>query len=66
MADFIPTSDFSKSLGVKNDSVRRGLCVKGHYLGIRPVKLPNGRLMWPAADRDRLLRGEEPDQQWEG
>jgi len=52
---YIPTSEFSKSLGVKNDTVRRALCVKGDYLGIRPRKLPNGRLLWPSAELDRLL-----------
>jgi hypothetical protein len=42
-----PTSDFAKRFGVKPDTVRRNLCVKGHFLGLRPLKLPNERLLWP-------------------
>ena len=37
---------------------RRNLCVNGHFLGIKPLKLPNGRLLWPADAVDRLLSGE--------
>ncbi|MCJ8501031.1 hypothetical protein [Desulfatitalea alkaliphila] len=59
MNQYLPTSKFAESLGVKNDSVRRGLCVKGHYLGVRPVKLPNGRLMWPAKAVEQLLQLEK-------
>lgn len=41
------TVDAAKILGLKPTTFRRGLCVAGHYLGIKPVKLPNGRLLWP-------------------
>lgn len=38
---------------------RRNLCVKGHFMGIKPLaKLPNGRLLWPAEQVDALLTGE--------
>lgn len=38
---------------------RRNLCVNGHFMGIKPLaKLPNGRLLWPAAQVDALLSGE--------
>ncbi|MDY0222536.1 MAG: hypothetical protein RBR67_15500 [Desulfobacterium sp.] len=42
------TNKLAEKLGVKPDTLRRALCVNGHYLGIRPVKLPNRRLLWPS------------------
>ena len=45
-------------LRVKPQTLRRALCLQGHYFGMRPVKLPNGRLLWDAADLDRLTAGE--------
>jgi hypothetical protein len=43
----LTTEEFARGLGVKAHTVRRGLCVNGHYLGVRPIKLPNRRLLWP-------------------
>lgn len=51
---FLTTSKFSEIFGVKPDTVRRNLCVKGHFLGIKPLKLPNNRLLWPAITPDQL------------
>ena len=56
-AKHLTTNDFAESLGVKGATVRRGLCVHGHYMGIRPVKLPNNRLLWPIDARDRIING---------
>lgn len=36
---------------------RASFCRKGHWLGLTPIKLPNGRLGWPADDAERLLNG---------
>ncbi len=33
---------------VKSQSVRARLCRTGSYFGVRPLKLANGRLAWPA------------------
>ena len=33
---------------VKPQSVRARLCRTGSYFGVRPLKLANGRLAWPA------------------
>lgn len=33
---------------VKAQSVRARLCRTGSYFGVRPLKLANGRLAWPA------------------
>lgn len=42
---------------VKAQSIRASLCRKGHWMGLRPVKAPNGRLLWDAADAARVLNG---------
>jgi hypothetical protein len=57
--DHITTNQLAPTLGVKPNTIIRSLCVNGHYLGMKPRKLPNGRLLWSVADRDRLLHGEE-------
>lgn len=35
---------------------RREYCVKGHFNGVKPAKLPSGRLLWPADAIDALVR----------
>jgi len=39
-------------------SIRAAVCRKGHWLGLRPVKLPNRRLIWDADAAARVLSGE--------
>ena len=41
------TKEFAGLLRVEPATVRRGLCVNCHYMGVRPIKLPNRRLLWP-------------------
>ena len=43
----ISTEEFAQRYFVKPTSIRSHLCRAGSYFGIRPVKLPNGRLGWP-------------------
>ncbi|KAB2891417.1 MAG: monooxygenase [Desulfobulbaceae bacterium] len=50
----MPTHEFAARFGVKGDTVRRNLCVKGHFLGLKPLKLGNGRLLWPATTPEDL------------
>lgn len=38
-------------------SIRASICRKGHWLGLRPVKLANRRLLWDAAEAARVLNG---------
>lgn len=54
----ITTEEFATALRNRPQSIRAGLCRNGHYLGLRPVKLPNGKLLWDAAAVERLLSGE--------
>ncbi len=55
----ITTDELANRLRVVPQTVRAGLCRKGHYLGLKPVKLPNGKLLWDSADADRLLNGNQ-------
>lgn len=41
------TREVAETFHVQPESVRRSLCLNGHYMGYTPVKLPNGRLLWP-------------------
>jgi hypothetical protein len=41
------TEELAKLMGIKADSVRHSLCLHGHYHGLTPIRLPNGRLLWP-------------------
>ena len=55
---FLPTEQFASLYGVKSDTVRRNLCLKGHFLGIKPLKLGNRRLLWPNISPEQLVREE--------
>jgi hypothetical protein len=53
----VPTVEFARCLGVQPATIRRGLCVDGHYMNLKPVKLPNRRLLWPMEEIKRILEG---------
>lgn len=40
-------------------SIRAAVCRNGHWMGLRPVKLPNRRLLWNAAEVERVLSGSK-------
>lgn len=42
----------------KPQTYRKTLSLKGHFHGVKPVKIPGGRLLWPADEIDRLVSGE--------
>jgi len=50
----VTTESLAETIGVKPTSIRVRLCRTGSYFGLRPIKLPNGRLLWPADAIDRL------------
>ena len=43
------TAEFAKANLVKPQTVIVSLSRHGHYMGVKPVKLANGRLIWPIA-----------------
>lgn len=53
----ITTKEFAKIVGVQDTTIHRALCMKGHYLGLRPVKLPNGRLIWSGERVEQIVNG---------
>lgn len=53
--NYVNTLCFAESIGVKPTTVHRNLCVNGHYLGVKPIKLPNGRLLWPEDAIDQII-----------
>ena len=54
----ISTKDLATLLSCVPNTIRRGYCIDGHYLGLRPIKLPNGRLLWSETHALNILRGE--------
>lgn len=52
---YCSTEVFSKKFKVKADTVRRSLCLNGHYLNVVPLKLPTGRLLWPDIPVEEIL-----------
>lgn len=48
------TDDLAQAIGVKPGSIRTRLCRTGSYFGLRPKKLPNGRLLWPGDSVEQL------------
>lgn len=54
----LDTAEAADRLRIRPQTLRRALCLQGHYYGMKPTKLPNGRLLWDSADLDRLTAGE--------
>ena len=50
----ITTEQLAGLLHLKAQSLRAALSREGHYFGLRPRKLPNGRLIWPDDAIQRL------------
>lgn len=48
------TEELARRLGLRPQTLRAALCRNGHYFGLRPTKLPNGRLLWPADAFEKL------------
>jgi len=49
------TEALAEVAGVKPASVRHSYCTKGHYMGLKPIKLPNRLLRWNLAEARRVL-----------
>jgi len=55
---YVSTETLADKLGIKPQTLRAALCRNGHYYGVRPVKMPNRMLRWPADAAARILAGE--------
>lgn len=51
------TAQYARELGIEPESLRKALASKGSYFGVVPTKQANGRLVWPAAELERLKGG---------
>lgn len=59
MQQTIQTAAFARQLGYRPASIRTAVWRNGHFNGIKPIKLPNGRLLWPADAVERLTAADE-------
>ncbi len=41
------TEELAKLFHIRPGTIRRSLCTRGHYQGLIPIKMGNGRLIWP-------------------
>lgn len=53
----LSTEELAAALKVRPQTVRAGLCTNGHYMGLKPTKLPNGRLLWDGTAAEALING---------
>lgn len=53
----LTTTQFARALALEPQSIRKRLSQTGSYFGIRPSKLPNGKLRWPSDGAELLLKG---------
>lgn len=51
----LSTRELAEFMQVTAEGIRVQLSRTGSYHGLRPERLPNNRLLWPADSRERLL-----------
>jgi hypothetical protein len=54
----LSTEELSVLFRNRPQTIRASLCNKGHFCNMRPVKLPNGKLLWDSVEVAALLNGE--------
>lgn len=54
----LTTNALADQLGMRAQSLRKRFAATGSYFGVRPAKLPNGQLRWPADAVERLMKGK--------
>ena len=52
------TALFAQVLCCSSQTIRGGFCRDGHFLGVVPTKLANGRLLWDVAAVARAMLGK--------
>lgn len=58
---YLTTEQMADAIHGQPSTIRTRLCKTGSFYGIKPVKLPSRRLLWPAAAVQALLSGKEVD-----
>ncbi|GJG99148.1 AlpA family transcriptional regulator [Paraburkholderia terrae] len=51
----LTTDEFAAELGMSAQSIRKRYSQTGSYFDLRPIKLPNRRLLWPADALEQLI-----------
>lgn len=54
----LTTEEFALGAKTKPNTIRTRLCKTGSFYGIKPIKLPSGRLLWPADAVQALINGK--------
>lgn len=54
----LSTAELAACGKVVPQSIIASVCRNGHWMGLRPIKLPNRRLLWDAIEAARVLNGE--------
>ncbi|AXL51517.1 hypothetical protein DSC91_004207 [Paraburkholderia caffeinilytica] len=54
----LSTEELAAQLTLRPQSIRKRYSQTGAYFCLRPVKMPNGRLMWPADALEQLAGGK--------
>jgi len=57
VTDFLQTKELARYLGCARQTIFKAYSATGNYLGIRPVKLQNGALLWPINELAHMLAG---------
>ncbi|WP_019139872.1 hypothetical protein [Noviherbaspirillum massiliense] len=52
----LTTEELAHFLSLKSQSIRKRYSLTGSYHGVRPIKLPNRRLLWPADSLEQLAK----------
>lgn len=53
----LTTAEIADLFSCKENTPRSNLCTRGHYLGMVPTRLPNGRLLWSGEQAERVSAG---------
>jgi hypothetical protein len=56
--DNLPTNEAAYSISASPKTIRKHLCLFGHFHGIKPVRI-GGRLYFKVTDLARLVRGDQ-------
>ena len=55
----ITTATLARQIDRQPASIRTAVWRNGHFCGLKPARLPNGRLLWPA-DAVARITGQVP------
>jgi hypothetical protein len=58
LAAKLTTEELAARFSVRPQTPRASFCRQGHWMGLVPIKLPNGRLLWDAAEVEALSAGQ--------